>query len=632
MNIVPLLTEHKTEICADLRQMYAQGVITESAFCCTLVPEGNPVLDKAEELGQRFTLFQQELSDCAVPAGILLQATIGHGWTPDSPATFQKLVQREGTERYMFCPLGEDFRAYITASVRRLARLRPAFFMVDDDFRMYTNRPGCFCPLHLAEFNRRTGDNYTRESILAAVDNNPQIALAYDRMLCDSLVEVAALIRSAIDETDPSIPCSFCTCEGDVRHAPEIARTLAAPGQQPLIRINNALYLGDSPRVFPQWLYRTAVQVAAMPEDIQVLSEPDTCPHNRYSTSAAIVHAHNTFSILEGCQGGKLWLDRLHSYEPNSGKAYRKILKQHSGFYCTLGGLRPDWQGITILMPEKPAFNFPHLLNGTSQFSNWAGTLLGRMGLPIHFSHQPGEIVALSGSEISTFSDNQLHEVLRGKVFLDGTAALALCERGFQEHLGISATEWNKEYVSFEKAENGDNIHSFGDGIVVKLTPLSQQTQTLSRLYHSPFAFSSEEQYLAPGATFFHNSAGGTVLTLASIAATKGFASFFMLNETRKRQLISLFNLLQPLPLYYQGDAEILLKTGRIPGGTLLAVLNIGLDTLDELPLSGTLAHTEGMERLTPEGNWEPLPGTKHPDGITLAASLTPLTPLICRL
>ena len=46
----------------------------------TLVPEGDPPIDKAAELTERFRLFQKRLAQDGISAGILLQATIGHGY------------------------------------------------------------------------------------------------------------------------------------------------------------------------------------------------------------------------------------------------------------------------------------------------------------------------------------------------------------------------------------------------------------------------------------------------------------------------------------------------------------------------------------------------------------------------
>ena len=43
LNIAPLLPDYKDEITADIRKMYADGIITSTAFSMTLVPEGDPV-------------------------------------------------------------------------------------------------------------------------------------------------------------------------------------------------------------------------------------------------------------------------------------------------------------------------------------------------------------------------------------------------------------------------------------------------------------------------------------------------------------------------------------------------------------------------------------------------------------
>jgi hypothetical protein len=44
-------------------------------------------------------------------------------------------------------------------------------FWVEDDFRLHNHDPldwgGCFCPLHIAEFNRRTGLRASLEEIVA---------------------------------------------------------------------------------------------------------------------------------------------------------------------------------------------------------------------------------------------------------------------------------------------------------------------------------------------------------------------------------------------------------------------------------------------------------------------------------
>ena len=86
MHVLPLNVEHRLEIAADARKLRDAGVLSEIAFSLTLVPEGTPVIDKAKILGERFVLMREALGDdIGVPVGILLQATIGHGYLPESP-------------------------------------------------------------------------------------------------------------------------------------------------------------------------------------------------------------------------------------------------------------------------------------------------------------------------------------------------------------------------------------------------------------------------------------------------------------------------------------------------------------------------------------------------------------------
>ena len=48
INIAPLLPDHAEEIAADQRWLVSNTPIDSVAFVCTLVPEGEPVFDKAD--------------------------------------------------------------------------------------------------------------------------------------------------------------------------------------------------------------------------------------------------------------------------------------------------------------------------------------------------------------------------------------------------------------------------------------------------------------------------------------------------------------------------------------------------------------------------------------------------------
>jgi hypothetical protein len=105
---------------------------------------------------------------------------------------------------------------------------------------------------------------------------------------------------------------------------------------------------------------------------------------------------------------------------------------------------------------------------------------------------------------------------------------------------------------------------------------------------------------------------------------------FAFLNESRKRQFVDIFTRAGALPIYYDGDEEVLLRAGRIKDGRLLAgFFNLGYDPLEELDL--VLDFTpEQIDYLDPNGKEIGLEYTQGKDGrVKVQTKLEPLYPLI---
>lgn len=634
LNIAPLMSDFRNEIVTDLIEMYQNGSITETAFSMALVPEGNPVIDKAKIFGKLFEDFRAGLSSCNMPIGILIQATIGHGWTPNSKAVFPLIVRQDGTSRYQFCPMSEAFQKYVFTSVRYLAELKPAFFMVDDDFRLLTGRNGCYCRMHIAEFNRRSGKEYTRESLVTAIREDPAVAREYDKLLQDSLVNLARKIRQAIDETDPSIQCDFCTCIDDIRHAPAIVDELAAKGTTGTIRINNARYLNDSLRSIPYSLLKTAIQIAGIPQKYRILAEPDTFPHNQYSTSATTMHTLLTYSILEGCRGGKLWITRNKTWEPASGKKYRKVLSKYAGFYKTLATLDIKWTGVVSLLPSTPIFNFPVPAQGSYPKMIWATEVFAKMGIPFYFSKFPTGVVCLTGREIQMLPDETLRELFRGKLLLDGTAAIELSKRGFSAKMGVNAQSWELLPASLERLNDNKCFIISSATKPAELRPINNRVKILSKLYHKHSKISNESQELSPGTTLYENKDGGKVVIVAIPVTTyKNISvSFDMLNETRKSQLLKILGMLGRIPFYYLGTEEIILKCGKNKDGNILMMINIGLDDVSPINLGHDCVTINTVEMLCPDGSWKALKFKQKNKQLVIMHELRPQQPVMLKI
>jgi hypothetical protein len=261
---------------------------------------------------------------------------------------YQPIVQLvDGKSPNSVCPADEGFREYVRGVMATIASHRPAHIMLDDDFRlMFRPGGGCACPLHLSRFERLYGKRMEREELLSLVsgrtEEGERASLAFVETQRDSLVECARTMRDAIDSVDPTIPGSFCCVSSSSEFGAEVAKIFAGKGHPSVLRIHNSRYSALGTKYFTQSFLRAAASIEKVAGKVDVvLAETDTCPQNRYSTSARSLHSHFTGSILEGANGAKHWITRLSAHEPASGRAYRKLLGRYRGFYETLAG----WEG-----------------------------------------------------------------------------------------------------------------------------------------------------------------------------------------------------------------------------------------------------------------------------------------------
>ena len=609
-SIMALDTAHLEEICQDIKEQYRQGVTDCALFCMTLMPEGTPPVPKAEQLCAQYDLFRERLEAEGVPSGILMQASIGHGYSLNERAPYQRYVNlTDGEEVDISCPYDADFQKYISHAMEVLASHRPRVIMVDDDFRLVNCRAGkgCACPMHLAEFNRRAGLNLTREELYAHVmgetDEDARLREIYLEVERDSLRAGARAMRAGIDRVDPKLPGLFCCVGNACEAAVDIATILAGEGNPVVIRLNNGNYTPVSSRFVSMHMQRAATQVAVLRAQGHVdafLAETDTCPQNRYSTGAQSLHTHFTGTILEGASGAKHWITRLGRYEPKSGIAYRKILAKNAGFYRALAELTPTlrWTGCRIPVSSVPDFG----LTRDTWLSGWAMHVLERMGLPLYFSAKAGGTVFLDSFGDQGYTDAQLEEMFRGTVFLDGEAAVRLNDRGFTGLIGVKTQEWTGATIT------GERMDATGGGAsrqvrAKHLVPVDDTVQTVSVNFHR--VGTNPDEDLFPAVTVYKNPLGGTTVTFCGATKTEfnHLEAFSFLCESRKNQLVSLMKQYGDLPVYYDGDEEMLMKAAYTPENELFcALFNLGLDPIEEIALVCDKP-VERVQKLQPDGS-----------------------------
>ncbi len=593
-SIVDADLKHLEEICADIKKQYDDGVANCALFYVKLVPEGDPAIDKASLFAERYIPFRDRLAEMGVACGILVQCTLGHGYALNQMFGFQRYHQlTDGQPQNIVCPYDERARLYFKEQMAKLAALHPTVLMVDDDFRlMFRAGKGCACPLHMRAFRKATERDISREELYDILSDryHPQRTAYTEKYVetqRESIVEMARAIREGIDSVDPTIRGVICATGSGVEFYGEIASILAGEGNAPAVRINNGNYAPVGNLGFSNIAHRCATSSTYVRRQgiDTILAETDTCPHNRYSTSAYQLHSHFTVSILEGVSGAKHWITRLDKYEPNSGLAYRRILAKYAAFYSVLSDMAPRirYEGVRIPIASLPDYGLTHAPWYTPS-NAWSKCVLERMGIPVYFSADEGGAAVLEG-ETETFTDEELLAMCRGTLWLASDSAKELCDRGFSKYLGVTVKDWDERHPSCERAV-GDEVNMQTQIGAKHLLPISDEVACESMLYHIEGGV--KHVPLTPGVTRYHNELGGTVVCFAGTPNTPHVygQAFAFLNETRKAHLVRLLQASGHLPVYYEGDEQVFLKTGLLPNGErIVALFNLGVDPIEEISL-----------------------------------------------
>lgn len=292
----------------------------------------------------------------------------------------------------------------------------------------------------------------------------------------------------------------------------------------------------------------------------------------------------------------------MSSFEPKSGRAYRKVLSRHAGFYEALSQLVPTltWHGCRIPVSHVPDYGLQNPDIWKLENDGWATGVLERLGLPMYYSAEPGGAVFLDGFGDWRFSNSEIQEMFRGTVFLAAETAKRLNDRGFLEMTGVEVRPWTGARPSGE--DLGGDRRCPAQKNPWELVPISDQVRWDSTTYH--LHDGKDEQPLFPGAAVYRNPLGGTTVVFCGtpktmLHYTEGFS---FLNESRKAQMVRLMKEFGHLPVYYPDDAEVYLRAADTQDGELLcAFFNIGLDPIEEITLTADRPVTK-VEKLSETG------------------------------
>ena len=615
ISVMPIFEETLEDTARDAIDQGEQTVIDGIACSFAVHPEGgDPAVDKASVYAGRFARLMPKIRrGSSVRVGILMQATMGHGGEPGLRTPWQLAVHADGKVDYRFCPLDPRFLDYIARTSRTFSDVKPDFFMVDDDTRLVWGHPGCFCPLHLAEFAKRTGRTWTREEVVAKLDaGDRDVTAAWLKLKTESLAEFFRTIRRNYDPSVPGILCTVSSSE-HIRNAREFAKILAAPGQVPVLRGNGAPYHGNETESISSSRSFYAAQKALVGDDVVYLQEADTCPHTRWATTSTRLVNYMVMLALEGVKGAKIWISRSSPDEHRSRAAYRKAFRAHRGIM--------EWAAKVDL--RQKGFVIPRIPLQTQGAStdHWGHRYFSRIGIPYRIGRaEPGEVVALGGGTGDLLSDAELQDILSGLVLLDGTAAIRLANRGFAADIGVEAKPWTGKTIQRELFADGRISSRALIAGSADLSARADGAEIRSRLYNRP-RLGADFDYVAPGSVLFANARGGRVFTFAQ--ALTAFRPLYyasaMYSETFRDEVVKAgVELCGTIPgdAYYLGDEPMMIETGVTGEGESVFVMdNLELDE-DDAPEIRFARPPSVIERLQEDGTWKAVSFRCGADGV----------------
>ena len=219
----------------------------------------------------------------------------------------RSIVGREAGDAV--CPTDKAFTLRVCKLITDLAKAGAKMIMLDDELCLSV-RPGlgCACDAHLAEFSRRIGRTVTLSELPELLFTGKATAerKVWLDMQGDTLRAFCRTLRNALDEVAPDVRMGFCAgyTSWDVEGVDAIELThILAGNTRPFLRFTSAPYwlqaqrFGQTP--LPSMIEFVRMQAAwAKNEDIDVFSECDTYPHDRFHTPLSHIQCFDAATML----------------------------------------------------------------------------------------------------------------------------------------------------------------------------------------------------------------------------------------------------------------------------------------------------------------------------------------------
>lgn len=498
--------------------------------------DGHETLERVKEWIAQSRPYRKALAKAGVAISLNPWHSVLHcdrGRTLKPGQDWQPMVDQNGREcEAVVCPLDGNWRRYYDETLRLYANEGFRVIWIDDDIRYHNHEPldwgGCFCSLHVAEFNRRAGVEATREEIVANCtapgEPHPWRAIWMD--MWDELhVEMISHWREIVEEHGCQLGLMSSAPEA---HAAEGRRWenwwKAFGGDKPPVHRPHFWSYGDMQgNGLSNCIAILDQNRSLQPAELECGPEIEGFPYGRWNKSFRQTGAQMALAHVLGSTNLNISLYDFMGNEPDDEPERVDFLRT---WRPTL-----DWLTDTFPMTLKPVgVGIPWSQNmgrrihtdGSGKWQSltcpcrgWANWL-GASGHA--FAMRPSQAVnALAGPVVWSFSDEELRRWLSHGVLVDGPAASILVERGLGNLIGLRSARFISQDDTLYSVEHcldpdfglrvGAEMSVNGKSYAVKLL----QGELVEGVRVASDLRGPTQDIIGHGLTLFENPLGGRV-------------------------------------------------------------------------------------------------------------------------
>jgi hypothetical protein len=452
---------------------------------------GHETLDEIKEWIERTRPWRKALADAGVTLSLNQWHTMLHGdrfrtLKPDQK--WQPMVDPFGkAASACVCPLDPGWRMYYEETMRLYAKEGFRVIWIDDDIRFHNHLPltwgGCFCPLHVSEFNQRAaakgdaaGAKATREEIvakcLAPGEPHPWRAMWLD-MWQETHLEMIARWRDIAEaggsklglmSSNPDVHAAegrrwedwwtafgakmgsgpFCLKDPQGARADDARRkTDLTPSSSAMHRPHFWGYNDALGSALPGYIAMLDQNRRVQTPGMESGPEIECHPYGRWNKSFRQTGAQMALAHILGSSNLNISLYDFMGNWPDDEPERADFLRQWRPALDWLADQFPmTLKAVGVGLPWSEDMGRKVRTDGSGQWGSltcktrgWANWL-GSAGHAFAMAAQPA-VNAIGGSVAWAFSDAELREWLAKGMLLDGVAASVLVERGLGELIGM---------------------------------------------------------------------------------------------------------------------------------------------------------------------------------------------------